>query len=219
MHTPIANREKPSMPCSTAATGSRVSPFWDPGSTPPHAPTTTVSDKTAHSPKFSFSPPGADAAHLCSAKEPQNPNEQARFGGHPGRDYSPRSSAHAVASVKERVEVFGVAAFADRRFPGKVRFVSGALRATTRDPAASGRVAHRLVSASSPSSTAATSLMPTVEPASFLALDCVTACAGRTAQCPTKTRELTRPPRTSPMRLRRRRLGSPRTAACSGEPR
>jgi RND family efflux transporter MFP subunit len=39
-----------------------------------------------------------------------------------------------VASVKEGAEVsFRVAAYADRRFTGKVRFVSGALRATTRD--------------------------------------------------------------------------------------
>jgi membrane fusion protein (multidrug efflux system) len=39
-----------------------------------------------------------------------------------------------VASVKEGAEVsFSVAAYAGRRFSGKVRFVSGALRATTRD--------------------------------------------------------------------------------------
>jgi RND family efflux transporter MFP subunit len=39
-----------------------------------------------------------------------------------------------VASVKEGAEVsFRVAAYGDRRFTGKVRFVSGALRATTRD--------------------------------------------------------------------------------------
>lgn len=39
-----------------------------------------------------------------------------------------------VASVKEGAEVsFRVAAYADRRFKGMVRFVSGALRATTRD--------------------------------------------------------------------------------------
>jgi len=39
-----------------------------------------------------------------------------------------------VASVKEGAEVsFRVAAYADRRFKGVVRFVSGALRATTRD--------------------------------------------------------------------------------------
>jgi len=39
-----------------------------------------------------------------------------------------------VANVKEGADVsFSVAAYADRRFTGKVRFVSGALRATTRD--------------------------------------------------------------------------------------
>ncbi len=39
-----------------------------------------------------------------------------------------------VANVKEGADVsFSVAAYADRRFQGKVRFVSGALRATTRD--------------------------------------------------------------------------------------
>lgn len=39
-----------------------------------------------------------------------------------------------VASVKEGAEVsFRVAAYGERRFTGKVRFVSGALRATTRD--------------------------------------------------------------------------------------
>ena len=39
-----------------------------------------------------------------------------------------------VASVKEGADVtFAVAAYPERRFPGKVRFVSGALRATTRD--------------------------------------------------------------------------------------
>jgi len=39
-----------------------------------------------------------------------------------------------VASVKEGADVsFTVAAYGDRRFSGKVRFVSGALRATTRD--------------------------------------------------------------------------------------
>jgi len=39
-----------------------------------------------------------------------------------------------VANVKEGADVtFAVAAYPDRRFSGKVRFVSGALRATTRD--------------------------------------------------------------------------------------
>jgi membrane fusion protein (multidrug efflux system) len=39
-----------------------------------------------------------------------------------------------VASVKEGAEVsFNVAAYPERRFAGKVRFVSGALRPTTRD--------------------------------------------------------------------------------------
>jgi membrane fusion protein (multidrug efflux system) len=39
-----------------------------------------------------------------------------------------------VASVKEGADVtFSVSAYGDRRFAGKVRFVSGALRATTRD--------------------------------------------------------------------------------------
>jgi len=39
-----------------------------------------------------------------------------------------------VASIKEGADVsFSVAAYGDRRFSGKVRFVSGALRATTRD--------------------------------------------------------------------------------------
>jgi membrane fusion protein (multidrug efflux system) len=39
-----------------------------------------------------------------------------------------------VASVKEGADVsFNVAAYPARRFEGKVRFVSGALRATTRD--------------------------------------------------------------------------------------
>lgn len=39
-----------------------------------------------------------------------------------------------VAAVKEGAEVtFGVAAYPGRRFSGKVRFVSGALRSTTRD--------------------------------------------------------------------------------------
>jgi RND family efflux transporter MFP subunit len=39
-----------------------------------------------------------------------------------------------VASIKEGADVtFSVAAYVDRRFGGKVRFVSGALRATTRD--------------------------------------------------------------------------------------
>jgi RND family efflux transporter MFP subunit len=39
-----------------------------------------------------------------------------------------------VASIKEGADVtFSVAAYVDRRFSGKVKFVSGALRATTRD--------------------------------------------------------------------------------------
>lgn len=48
-----------------------------------------------------------------------------------------------VASVKEGADVtFSVAAFPGRRFTGKVRFVSGALRATTRDLVAEAIVAN-----------------------------------------------------------------------------
>lgn len=48
-----------------------------------------------------------------------------------------------VANVKEGAAVsFTVAAYADRRFEGKVRFVSGALRSTTRDLVAEAIVAN-----------------------------------------------------------------------------
>jgi RND family efflux transporter MFP subunit len=48
-----------------------------------------------------------------------------------------------VANVKENAEVsFTVAAYPGRKFSGKVRFVSGALRATTRDLVAEALVAN-----------------------------------------------------------------------------